>query len=47
MIHQQGAAVLSIELPGRPTPEIIAHSPDIMAALVIKNARLHLLVKSA
>lgn len=47
MIHQQGAAVLSIESDGGPMPEIMAHSPDIVAALAIKNDRVHLLVKSA
>ena len=47
MIHQSEAAVISLESRGDPMSEIIAHSPDIAAALAIKNGRVYLLVKSA
>ncbi|MEE8418181.1 MAG: hypothetical protein V3S06_05895 [candidate division Zixibacteria bacterium] len=47
MIPRSIAAVISLESRIDPMPEIIAHSPEIAAALAIKNGRVHLLVKSA
>ncbi|MEE8418436.1 MAG: hypothetical protein V3S06_07215, partial [candidate division Zixibacteria bacterium] len=47
MIPRSEAAVISLESRDDPMLEIIAHSPEIAAALAIKNGRVHLLVKSA
>lgn len=47
MIHQTEAALISLETRDDSTPEIIAHSPDIIASLGIRKGKFYLLVKSA
>lgn len=47
MIPRSGAVVLSLISQGNPMPEIMAHSPEIAAALATIKGRVHLLVKSA
>ena len=47
VIPRSGAVVMSLKSQGYPMPEIMAHSPEIDAALARKNGRAHLLIKSA
>lgn len=47
IILQPGTAIIPVGSASQSMPEIIAHSPNIAAALATKNSRVYLLVKSA